>query len=193
MPRTECRVFDVRRILAGFLLALPVMAARGQANPIQAREIRIGESVRVHALDTAFSRAVVVATNSARLKNQAVVESGDVVVNDAASGDTLQTGYELSVDPRASTAAGSDLKAGRLRIKNNAVVAGGVFFNTLLNQGTILGARTTPLPFPSSRACRRSMPRCLPLEGSTWRSRPAASSSSPTATTEPSASARVER
>lgn len=148
MSRAKRLSLDARCALVGLLLASPFLAGPGKADPSRPREIRVGGSVQVHALDPAFSRAVVVATNSARLKNQAVVESGDVVVNAAASGDTLQTGYELSLDPRASTSAGSDLKAHRMRIKNNVVVAGDVFYNTLQNQGAILGTQTTPLALP---------------------------------------------
>ena len=100
------------------------------------------------ALDPAFSQAVVVATNSARLKNQAKVWSGDVVVNAAAGGETLESGYELALDPHSSTSAGSHLQANRIWIKNNALVQGDVAFNILKNQGTILGAQATPLALP---------------------------------------------
>ncbi len=100
------------------------------------------------ALDPAFSQAVVVAKNSVRLKNQSVVWSGDVIANAAAIGDTLQSGYELALDPQASTSAGSHLKANRIWLKNNALVKGSVEFNALKNQGTILGAQTTPLALP---------------------------------------------
>src|SRR5258706_11506116 len=148
MPSTKCRFLDIRCVLVGLLLASSLGADPGKAEPIHSRVARTGGPVQGLALDPAFSQAVVVATNSVRLKNQSVVESGDIVVNAAAGGDTLQSGYELSLDPRASTFAGSDLKANRIRIKNNAIVAGNVFYNTLVNQGTILGARTTPLALP---------------------------------------------
>ncbi len=105
------------------------------------------EKVQSLALDPSFSQAVVVATNSARLKNQAVVWSGDVVANAAASGDTLQSGYELSLDPQASTPAGSRLAANRMWLKSGTLV-GDVAFNTLRNQGTILGTQSTPLALP---------------------------------------------
>lgn len=144
MPNKKRRVLlDSRYTFGGLLLASLLVASPGKAELLGSRSGGSGL-----ALDPAFSQAVVVATNSVRLKNQSVVESGDVVVNAAAGGDTLEPGYELSLDPRASTLAGSDLKANRIRIKNKAVVAGDVFYNTLVNQGTLLGARTTPLALP---------------------------------------------
>lgn len=143
MPNEKRGFLDIRYVFGGLLLASLLVASPGKAEPLGSRPGGSGL-----ALDPAFSQAVVVATNSVRLKNQSVVESGDVVVNAAAGGDTLEPGYELSLDPRASTLAGSDLKANRIRIKNNAVVAGDVFYNTLVKQGTILGARTTPLALP---------------------------------------------
>ncbi len=51
------------------------------------------------AVPPGFSEVVVFATNSVRLKNRAAIVSGDVVVNDASPGPTLQEGWELSLDP----------------------------------------------------------------------------------------------
>ena len=142
------RAIDIRFAVVGLLLASPLLAEPGPAASFRARETSPGQKAPRRALDPGLAQAVVVATNSARLKNQAEVSSGDVVVNSAAAGDTLQSGDELDLDPRAVTSAGSDLKANRLRVKNNAVVGGDVFYNSLSNQGTILGARVTPLSLP---------------------------------------------
>ncbi len=129
----------------GWLLAAP---SAGQEKEGSRARAASSEKVQRIALDPAFSQAVIVAKNSARLKNQSVVWSGDVIANAAAGGDTLQSGYELALDPQASTSDGSQLKANRIWLKNNSVVKGGVAFNTLKNQGTILGTQTSPLALP---------------------------------------------
>lgn len=104
--------------------------------------------VRGAGLPAGIDRVVILATNSVRLKNDVMVTSGDVVVQDASPGPTLQPGYELYLDPKASTATGYVLKGDSVRVKNNAVVGGDVHYNELSNQGTIAGSLVTPLALP---------------------------------------------
>lgn len=104
--------------------------------------------VRGAGLPPGIDRVVILGTNSVRLKNSAAVVSGDVVAQDASPGPTLQSGYELSLDPQASTAAGYAVKGDSVRIKNNASVGGDVHYNELSNQGTIAGSLVTPLALP---------------------------------------------
>lgn len=104
--------------------------------------------VRGNAILPGVELAVVLATNSARIKNAAVVTSGEVVVNDASPGPTLVRGYELAFEPQSATAAGSSVRANRLWIKNRSTIGGDAAFNVLLNQGSIAGAQITPLALP---------------------------------------------
>ena len=104
--------------------------------------------VRGSLIEPGFPDVVLFATNSMRLKNQAEVMSGDVVVNDAGAGPTLVSGFELGFDPRAETAAGYAVKADSVRIKNNAEIGGDVHYNDLDNKGEVHGALITPLDLP---------------------------------------------
>ena len=91
--------------------------------------------------------AVLLATNSIQLDNAVVIVSGDVIVNNAASGPVLGE-KALSLDNAVKTPAGYKLAATSIDIDNAAVVKGDVYFNTLVNQGTISGAQFTPLALP---------------------------------------------
>src|SRR5262249_8378688 len=73
-----------------------------------------------------------------------------VVVNAASAGPTLFSGYELELDPGASTSAGYALKADSLRLKNGAVAGGDVAYNQLSNEGAIAGSQSTSLALPVS-------------------------------------------
>lgn len=121
------RVYSACVLTLLLCLLLPATPARGQAG---------------------FARVVLFATNSIRLKNRATVTSGDVVVNAASAGPTLFSGYELELDPDASTPAGYALKADSVRLKNNAVAGGDVAYDQLWNQGTIQGNQSSPLALP---------------------------------------------
>lgn len=103
--------------------------------------------VRGSGIAPGFENVVLLATNSARLKNGADVASGDVVVNGVAS-DPLVNGYELAFDPQGSSAAGFALRANRIWLKSQVTIGGDVSYNTLRNQGQVLGALTTPLALP---------------------------------------------
>jgi VCBS repeat-containing protein len=100
------------------------------------------------AIEPGFSNAVVLATNSARLKNDATVTSGDVVVNDASAGPTLADDHELSFDPKTSTAAGWAVKADSLQVKNKATVGGDAHYNDIDLKGSVDGSEITPLALP---------------------------------------------
>ncbi len=110
-------------------------------------EVVLALPVRGDKLLPGFSQVVLLGTNSVRLKNQAEVVSGDVVANDAATGPTLQDGYELSLDPRASIADGRTA-GDSVRIKSHATVGGDLAYNDLFNQGIVSGALITPLALP---------------------------------------------
>lgn len=120
------------------------------ANPAAARPApqAVVWPVRGAAIPEGFPNVVVLGTNSVRLKNLAVVASGNVMANDASSGPTLGEGYELVLEPRATTPAGYSIAADSVRIKNNAVAGGDVAFNELVNQGAIGGSTSTPLALP---------------------------------------------
>lgn len=102
-----------------------------------------GVSARIAA---DFSAAVVFGTNSVWLEQNSRVITGDVVVNDASPGPTLQSGKELTVGLGVEVPAGSTLKADSLRVLQSAVVAGDVFCNDLDDgSGSVVCA---PLPLP---------------------------------------------
>lgn len=91
--------------------------------------------------------AVLLATNSIQIDRSAVVVSGDVIVNNAASGPVLGE-KALSLDQSAITPAGYKLAATSVDLDQSVSVGGDVYFNTLSNSGTIHGAQFTPLGLP---------------------------------------------
>lgn len=91
--------------------------------------------------------AVLLATNSIEIDNAVVVVSGDVIVNNAASGPVLGQSA-LSLNNAVTTPAGYKLAAPSIHLDHGAVVHGDVFYNTLSNQGTITGTLFTPLALP---------------------------------------------
>lgn len=103
--------------------------------------------VTVSVVD-ALERTVILATESALLGSGTRVSSGDVLVQDAASGTTLATGFELSLASSVTTAAGWDVKADRLDVGTGSTVASDVAYNQLTNAGSITAAQTTPLALP---------------------------------------------
>ena len=91
---------------------------------------------------------VVFATNSIWLKQGSDILSGDVLVNNASPGPMLDSQVELSIGENVTTATDFALKANRIKVKQGAVVASDVFYNTLTNNGTINGAQNSPLALP---------------------------------------------
>ncbi len=90
---------------------------------------------------------VVLATNSVWLELGADILSGDVIVNNAGGAPTL-TGKKLIVGIGATTAAGYVLKADDIQVLHGARVNSDVFYNKLVNRGTIKGSLNTPLNLP---------------------------------------------
>ena len=92
-------------------------------------------------------RAVLLATHSIQVDQQAEVVSGDLVVNDAAAGPFLGEA-QLALDRGVRTPAGAKLVADGIDIDRDAWVGGDVYYNHLKNDGTIAGARHKPLALP---------------------------------------------
>ncbi len=74
-----------------------------------------------------LSDAVIFATNSVHLRQDTIVASGDVVVNDASLGPTLEAGAELGIDRNAMLAG--DATANRITLDAGAVIQGTVSCN----------------------------------------------------------------
>ncbi|MCB0304982.1 MAG: T9SS type A sorting domain-containing protein [Calditrichaeota bacterium] len=86
--------------------------------------------------------AVIFATNSVKLQQNAKILSGDVIVNQAGNG------VELVVDQNAKIASGYEVKANRIKVNKKARIDSDVFYNELSNDGTITGSLNTPLTLP---------------------------------------------
>jgi len=91
--------------------------------------------------------AVLLARNSIQIDRDTVVVSGDVIVNDATVGPVLGE-KALSLDRNVTTPAGYKVAATSIDLDQGAVVGGSAYYNTLVNQGTIVGAQFTPLALP---------------------------------------------
>lgn len=91
--------------------------------------------------------AVLLAKNSIQIDQSAVVVSGDVIVNNATAGPVLGE-LALSLDRSVTTPAGYKLAATSVDLDQSAVAGGDVYYNTLVNQGTIAGTLFTPLALP---------------------------------------------
>jgi cytoskeletal protein CcmA (bactofilin family) len=98
-------------------------------------------------LSPGVGNAVLLAKNSIQIDQAVVVVSGDVIVNNASSGPFLGVAA-LALNQSVTTPAGYKLAANSIDIKQAARVNGDVYHNTLTNQGTIAGARITPLALP---------------------------------------------
>jgi hypothetical protein len=104
------------------------------------------QSTKAVFIEAAYANAVVFAQNSVKFLDGAQVISGSVLVNRSAQvGDP---GVELSAGVGVKTPAGFSLKAGRISVLSNAVIASDVYYNTLNNGGTISGVKHTPLTLP---------------------------------------------
>src|SRR5258708_38644442 len=91
--------------------------------------------------------AVLLATNSIQIDRDSAVLSGDVTVNKATAGPVLG-GEALSSDRNTSTPAGFKLAATSINLNQGVAVGGDVYYNTWANNGSIAGARFTPLALP---------------------------------------------
>lgn len=90
----------------------------------------------------------VFATNSIWLKDSVNVKSGYVGVNDLSSGPFLNANVQLSIDNYAKTAKIEEVFANSIKVKNNAVVKGNVYTNSLVNNGKVKGTINNPFTFP---------------------------------------------
>ncbi|MEK6371950.1 MAG: Ig-like domain-containing protein [Acidobacteriota bacterium] len=100
-----------------------------------------------HQTSPGVGNAVLLATNSIQIDQEATVVSGDVIVNNATVGPFLGEAA-LSLDRLVTTPAGYKLAATSVDLDRDAAAGGDVYFNTLSNQGTIAGGQFTPLALP---------------------------------------------
>jgi hypothetical protein len=94
--------------------------------------------------------AVIIATNSVDIDRN-VVLNGDVVVNEASDGPTLDGGVELNVDKAIVSGiltASGDLKADSVALNKFATITGIVSYNELFDSGASVGGLDTPLALP---------------------------------------------
>jgi hypothetical protein len=87
-------------------------------------------------------------TNSVWLKDEANIKSGYVGVNDVTGGPYLNADVQLSVGNNAKTAKIEEVFANSINVKNNAVVRGNVYTNSLVNNGEVKGTINNPFTFP---------------------------------------------
>ncbi len=125
-------VFSLRRawVFAALILTLSVAAFAQDRDPVS----------------DGVSSAVLLAKNSIQIDRDTVIVSGDLVVNNAASG-AIYGERELSVDRGVTAPAGAHLVGNGIDIDSTASV-GSVYYNLLTNEGTIAGSRVTPLALP---------------------------------------------
>jgi len=94
----------------------------------------------------AYSNAVLFAAEKITLSDKAWVKSGDMLVNrDAPASDPS---VEFFAGTGVRTPAGFDIKADRVQIGAGSIIGSDVYYNQLVNAGTITGALNTPLSLP---------------------------------------------
>jgi hypothetical protein len=91
-------------------------------------------------------RQVLLATNSIVAKEDLRVHAGDVVVNNRRRDAGVMP--ELVLGENAITPTGFNLKADRILVGRRSVIGSNVYYNTLVNRGTITGATVTPVAIP---------------------------------------------
>jgi len=91
--------------------------------------------------------AVFLAKNSIQIDSGVAVTTGDVIVNNATT-SAVYGEAAFSIDRNAHTAAGYKVAATSVDVDKDAAVGGDVYYNTLVNQGTIGGSLFTPLALP---------------------------------------------
>jgi hypothetical protein len=91
---------------------------------------------------------VILASNSIWLEENAEIISGNIIVNNVSQGPMLDSQVELSVGIGVTTPAGNTLKANRIKVKQGAIVGSDIYYNTLINNGTINGSFNSPLNLP---------------------------------------------
>ena len=137
-------VVVVSALLVLSLLVLPEVRARTVLEADLAPE-NVFSSLAIPG----FGNVVLFATNSLQVERSSQIVSGDLVVNDASPGPTLNvSGFELELQGGASTAAGYSVRADSVEIDRNSVVGGDVVSNELSNEGTVQGSILSPLDLP---------------------------------------------
>ena len=105
------------------------------------------------SLEEAFpTTAVLAAENSMVIAKGTRVKSGDILVANPATGETLNQAGELVFAQKVTTPAGFDVKADDITVFPQTTIKGDVFYNTLDNLGTIKGTETSPLALPAFNA-----------------------------------------
>ncbi len=104
-----------------------------------------------------IANTVLFATEHVYVRQTATVASGNIMVNSVSTGPFSQH-EEVIIDSDASTPACFDIKANRVRVQGGATVASDVYYNTLVNNGTITGAQTGSLQLP----LLNSLPQFIP-------------------------------
>ncbi|MCP5054649.1 MAG: hypothetical protein GY940_46220 [bacterium] len=89
----------------------------------------------------------VLASNSIRIKDHAIVHSGLIGAFDASPGPYLNAGYEVTIGQSVTVADGSVIYGDSVKIKSGASVDE-VHYNNLDNNGTIRGTEVSPLALP---------------------------------------------
>ena len=90
--------------------------------------------------DAPFGDSVILAAHDVAIGNYTKIESGDVTANEAGGSVSLAVGVQ--------TAVGASVKADAVGIAAGSAVNGNVYYNTLSNSGSILGATLSPLDLP---------------------------------------------
>ena len=94
-----------------------------------------------------FSNVALLGINSAWLKKDSQLLSGDVVINSTSSGPFLNANVHLSVGVDVIAASGTELIADSMRLKNGSSVFD-VSHNSKVGNGVVNGIETTPLTLP---------------------------------------------
>ncbi len=101
--------------------------------------------------------SVVFASNSAQLKKEVDVASGNILVNnvlvssddeDNEDNEDDDETFELKIDKKVNIASGFSVKANRIQIEKDSDVNSDVYYNELDNDGDINGAEYSPLTTP---------------------------------------------
>ncbi len=116
-----------------------------RAGTPSARDLVVAWPVAGAAALAGIDGVAILATNSAQLAKTSAVE-GNVVVNDAAPGATLQSGFELALNAQ-SQVTGS-VAAHRLRLDQGSAVSGDASYDTVQGAGSVGGVRHTPVALP---------------------------------------------
>lgn len=119
---------EIAKELAEYL-ARPIRLSVGLRATGKDTGVAFAWPVRGQGAGSDFGTVAVFATNSAQIKHNAVIHSGDVIVNDASPGPYLASGDELRIGPGASVPAGYDVKADSIDITQDAIIGGTVYCN----------------------------------------------------------------